>query len=192
MFNHLYQHPTGFQTSASLWYERQLVILRLPQWIGWLFVVLVATACSSTAARPEATATPPATPPPSDIFFPQQAPLPTRRASMAALIEGLLVVDKRCLRVIDGDTSYLPIWPAGVSLYQADTLIEIHTAQGQIVARVGEPIFLGGGEVPADALPEVIEPVIQPVPADCPGPYWVVADSDDAISFDPPTLRVSP
>ena len=116
---------------------------------------------------------------------------------MSALLVGRLVVDERCLRVIhqygDGtSTSYLPIWPAGVSLYQADTLIEIHTAQGQIVARVGEPISLGGGEVPADALPEVIEPVIQPVPADCPGPYWVVADSDDAISFDPPTPWVSP
>lgn len=190
MFEHPRHHYTGFQPLTIPCPVRRRVDSRLTirYWLVWTVLTFVVTACTPSAAMPGDSANPAAaSPTPPGVFFPQQAALEEERDSMAADLVGQLVLVDRCLHVTQRDTgtSFLPIWPPRVTLHQTGTTIEIHDAAGQVVARVGETVFLGGGVVPADALQEVIQPVSQPVPPDCPGPYWVVGE--DAVSLEPPT-----
>lgn len=94
-----------------------------------------------------------------------------------ALLEGKLVLDNSNLRLKPfwgkGD---LPIWPYGYSLRITDKQIEVIDNDGQLVARVGDKIKVGGGEVPAEIVEEYIG---RQLPDDCEGPYWLVSEVMD-------------
>ena len=115
------------------------------------------------------------TPPPPvesgfTIFFPQQESVEGERVVMTALIFGELRLIDGCLRVGSG-AGHLLVWPPGFSLSTENDGIEILSGAGQVVARVGEEIRMGGGEVP------FIDGAARTrlkIPADCPGRYWIV------------------
>jgi hypothetical protein len=121
---------------------------RLPARAAALAVVLlVAAACSTT---PE----------------PGSAPTPQIVATrLTAEVYGKLVVVDDCLRVnTDHGTSYLLVWPPGFEVSRNGDIVEVaDTITGEeALWRVGELVWLGGGEV---SDPDV--------PRQCPGPYWV-------------------
>lgn len=70
---------------------------------------------------------------------------------------GVLTLQDNCLRL--GEDGPVVIWPDDFTPYVNDGVVEVHNADGQVVARVGDPVTLWGGQVQRDA-------------GDCPGPVW--------------------
>ncbi len=112
-----------------------------------------------------------ATPAVPGVAFPRQAPL-VAVVMEAQLIGDLLLVDG-CLRVKDiySGGSILPIWPPEFTLGAENDQLQVLDGDGQVVARVGEEVYMGGGEVSSPSLPECVR---QELPASCTGPYWIV------------------
>jgi hypothetical protein len=107
-----------------------------------------------------------------DPFFPQQRD--AHPNNMTAFLTGNLILINDCLRVRDTtNTSYLLIWPHGFSLNKKDNPMQLYDDKGQAVARVGDTLKIGGGEM---RLEYVSNLVLQPVPANCSGPYWIVGE----------------
>jgi hypothetical protein len=113
----------------------------------------------------------PVTPEPT-VYFPQ---LKARSASfMGALLVGELVVTDGCLRLqSEDDQSHLVIWQTDYFLNNNQGTLEILDREGQVVARVGEPIQLGGGEIPSAVDDDQLQ---APMPASCTGPYWLMGE----------------
>ena len=106
------------------------------------------------------------------IHFPQ---LRTRSATfMEALLVGKLIVKDGCLRVSasDRDRGHLIIWQPDYFLNSNEGVIEILDRRGEAVARVGEEIRMGGGEVPLTA--NLKRQLREPLPEQCEGPYWLM------------------
>jgi hypothetical protein len=93
-------------------------------------LVLLMTACSAprvgrsaVVTSPASTsllASSPAAATDTAIVFPQQAPALGPQAYPAALLEGTLLLENDCLRVVssyNAGTTYTPIWPPDVILY---------------------------------------------------------------------------
>jgi hypothetical protein len=111
----------------------------------------------------------PVTPDPT-IHLPQ---LKTRSAAlMTALTIGKLVVKDGCLRIGEGGSSHLILWQPDYFVNNNNGVIEVLDRNGQVVARVGEEIRMGGGEVPLT--PELERQLRAPLPKECPGPYWLM------------------
>ena len=106
------------------------------------------------------------------LFFPQ---LRAQSAVfMTALLEGQLILEDGCLRVV---TSYSP--NSNLIIWQPDyfpTLnrdqIEILNRDGQIVARVGEQIAMGGGGIQLSDY--YTRQLRESIPAICEGPYFLM------------------
>jgi hypothetical protein len=106
------------------------------------------------------------------IHFPQ---LKMRSASlMTALLVGKLIVKDGCLRVStsEDDRGHLIIWQPDYFLNSNEGVIEILNRKGEVVARVGEEIRMGGGEVPLTA--DLERQLREPLPEQCEGPYWLM------------------
>lgn len=128
---------------------------------------------------PRAITPPPTTPLPAGLrALPVQLPPEGERVNMEALLEGELRLVDGCLRVGEeyaGQQGNLIVWPPGFWAAEEDGAIVVFDAEGHPVARVGDVVQLGGGEVfelyqSTMASGSVME---QP-PAECPGPYWIV------------------
>ena len=106
------------------------------------------------------------------VHFPQ---LRTRSAAfMEALLQGKLAVRAGCLRVIGSGGGHLVIWQPDYFVNNNDGVIEILDRNGEVVARVGEEIRIGGGEV---ALTEKLKQLLrEPLPKQCRGPYWSMGE----------------
>jgi len=94
---------------------------------------------------------------------------------MQALVSGRLVLDDGYLRVrtLWPLRGILIIWPYGYSWKAEDSEIWIINEEGRAVARVGDKIQIGGGEIPASFAEEKIG---QPLPADIEGPFWLAGE----------------
>lgn len=94
---------------------------------------------------------------------------------MEAELVGALVIRSNCFWIesLYDDKRYLPIWPPGFSVGSENQTPVIQDSTGQIVGRVGEEIYMGGGMGSENAMPECVR---EQLPADCAGPYWVVGD----------------
>jgi hypothetical protein len=94
---------------------------------------------------------------------------------MQARIEGRLILSEGCLRLKEQPfaRSYMIIWPYGYKLRLEGKTIQVLDADGQVVARVGDWIELGGGVV--DSIEFIENYIGQPLPPDCTGPYWFAA-----------------
>ena len=106
------------------------------------------------------------------VHFPQ---LRTRgEAHMEALLQGELAVTEGCLRVSGSGGSHLVIWQPDFFVNNNEGVIEILDRNGEVVARVGEEIRIGGGQVP---LTEKLEQLLrEPLPERCRGPYWSMGE----------------
>lgn len=105
------------------------------------------------------------------IYFPRQGPAV---AYMDALLEGTLALDEAgCLRMeypgmgADGELGPLVIWHYDFTLHVEGDAVEVLNGAGEVVARVGEEVRMGGGFGSEVALPGM------PLEA-CPGPYWIL------------------
>ena len=92
---------------------------------------------------------------------------------MEAALKGELVLENGCLRVksVNG-AGYLLIWPKRHKLTVDGEDIRIIADSG-VSLSVGEEIRIGGGTLPLRLVQTMLE---QPLPSDCPGPYWIVGD----------------
>jgi antitoxin component of RelBE/YafQ-DinJ toxin-antitoxin module len=97
-------------------------------------------------------------------------------AFMSALIEGTLVVKDGCLRVVngEGDSGHLVIWQTDYFVNNNAGVIEILDRDGDVVARVGETIRMGGGEI--SMTDELKRQLREPLSKQCAGPYWLMGD----------------
>ena len=85
--------------------------------------------------------------PDDSIYFPQ---LKTRNASfMEALLIGRLEVENGCLLAYQkgSDQPITIVWQTDYFLNNSEGSIEMLDRDGKVVARVGETIYLGGGEI---------------------------------------------
>ena len=111
--------------------------------------------------------------PVDSIYFPQ---LKIRSSSfMEALLIGTLEVEKSCLLVKqeEDDQRMVIVWQTDYFLNDNEGKIEMLDRDGNVVARVGETLYLGGGEIggiEADKLQA-------PMPQECPSsPLWLMGE----------------
>ncbi len=115
----------------------------------------------------------PITPVPA-FFFPQ---LRARSAMfMTALLQGQLVMVNGCLRVVTGydPQGNLILWQPDYFPTLTESGIEILDRNGQVVARVGESITLGGGGIQASE--DTTRQLREPIPSTCAGPYFLMGE----------------
>jgi hypothetical protein len=122
---------------------------------------------------------PPLDPPPG-VVFPRQHPPEGLRAEMEALLIGELLEEDGCLRVGEAGESHLVIWPYDYTVTAAeDGKLQVRDGSGNVVARVGDIMRIGGGQVPKaeDATPTDI-------PARCGGPYWLASSEVSSVNLE--------
>lgn len=128
-----------------------------------LLAGLVLSACASSASGPVGAApSGPAAPPASETPTTDPGPeLPVAAAAspslMAALLEGSLAVIADCLVIDDGtDEVTIGVWPPGWSATVRGDRIVVLDAGGEVFARDGDAVKVGGGhsDDAAAALPE--------------------------------------
>ena len=153
--------------------------------LGAIAVIVSVTACSTVPASiTTSDATPTVSPdsPPSHVpesappvFFPQQAPIVGEHEVMTALLFGKLSVVDKCLRINShpGNTSYVVVWPADVTMRVANDTIHILNQTGHVLAQLGDAMYLGGGEVPASQATALSQQPDLPIDSVCSGPYWL-------------------
>lgn len=121
---------------------------------------------------------------PVSVFFPKYNLVNGEWVRMSGEIEGELVKTGNCLRLIasPSNTNYLVVWPPGYELDEEGSDILIRDNGGQVVAWVGEKVYMGGGEVYAredeiatlEGVPGVSKELITEIEnSGCPGPYWI-------------------
>jgi len=110
------------------------------------------------------------------VAFPRQEPVEGIRATMEAELIGNLVLVDGCLRVnsIYGQASTLPVWPPEFTITADEDEIQVHDGDDQVVARVGQEVYMSGGEGSANSMPDCVR---EQLPAVCTGPYWIVGDT---------------
>ena len=138
----------------------------------------------------------PVTPVPA-FFFPQ---LRARSAMfMTALLQGRLVMVNGCLRVVTSNDMQgnLILWQPDYFPTLKESGIEILNRDGLVVARVGEPISLGGGGVPISE--DTTRQLRIPIPSTCAGPYFLMGSvvsqsllTPEPIQTETPIATVGP
>lgn len=106
---------------------------------------------------------------PANPNFPQLKKGPV---GLEADLVGELVSENGCLRIreVNGSTStYLIIWP-NFSMMTADGQGVRLSENSEVLLSVGDKVMIGGGTTPPDHVHTI---VAQPIPSDCPGPYWL-------------------
>jgi len=137
---------------------------------AWAIIIamamMIAAACSSKSAPNQYEY--------DGIFFPRQQ---ANVAVMDAILTGKLVKVENCLRINDanGETSYLIVWPSDYSLKIANGVIMVQDGAGQTRVRVGEKVFVSGGETKSvEGIAALDEQLKRELSTRCPGPYWLV------------------
>ena len=92
---------------------------------------------------------------------------------MLAGFFGELVLDEGCLRM-GSATGNLLVWPPDFTLSTENDQIQVRNGAGQVVARVGEKVRMGGGQT--RYVEQLGEYVRRQLPPGCPGPYWIVGE----------------
>jgi hypothetical protein len=95
---------------------------------------------------------------------------------MAETSGELVLDDEGCLRVkaTPKDPGTTPVWPAGYGLDATGGEVRILDEEGRVVAKVGERVYVGGGETPKDHVTLADERTERELFERCPGEYWIV------------------
>jgi hypothetical protein len=116
---------------------------------------------------------------PRGVFFPT---VPVSDSYPTALMRGTLLLDDGCLFVTSGSERWLLLWPEGYTARRDGEAIEIFTEDRGPIARVGQPIRIGGGERrpremggAAAAERSVTELTGEDIPERCGDLYWIVS-----------------
>ena len=89
-------------------------------------------------------------------------------------MEGELVSENGCLRIMVtyDDASRLLIWPQTADMAADGQGVRITDESGVSSSfSVGDKLRVSGGETKIDHVQKI---VVQPIPSNCPGPYWLV------------------
>lgn len=94
---------------------------------------------------------------------------------MQALIEGELILENGCLRVNDlYGNSILLIWRPGFSTRTEEEIVQVVDSNtDKALVSVGDFVAVGGG---FDDNPTWMG-LTEPLPEECPGPYFIVGES---------------
>jgi len=89
---------------------------------------------------------------------------------MEAALAGTLRLEGGCLHIesFGGDSSLVPIWPPEFTLPRRGDQVLVIDGAGEVAARAGEEVYMGGGGGGAD------EWVLQQLPPACRGEYFIV------------------
>jgi hypothetical protein len=125
-----------------------------------------------------------------DVDFPQVRARTT--VDLLMDLPGLLTMEDGCLRIVPPgeEVGYLIIWQPDYFLNDNQGVLEVWDREGQVVARVGQAITLGLGGLPGDGQVETF--LREPLPAQCPGPYWLMSSfkqSPGPAELPPPTVE---
>jgi hypothetical protein len=126
------------------------------------------------------------------IYLPKQPPA---ASSMAALMEGELVKVDGCLRITDDDyaVGFLVLWPYDAGIRIAENEAEVLNGAGQVVARTGESLRLGGGAIESPTAQASFEKLIPGLSqTGCSGPYWVAGELETLAEQAVADLYISP
>lgn len=111
-----------------------------------------------------------------DIFIARyESNIEGEEEHMEALLEGVLVVQEKCLRIksFESQTFYTPIWsPVSTQRHQiiiSDETLTIYDHE-VLKATLNQNIVIAGGEV-IDRTQ-----INASIPEQCPGPYWLVGE----------------
>lgn len=121
--------------------------------------------------------------------------LPTHRdldGYPAALLTGWLVRDGNCVYAagLTGSGRDLVVWPSGTVLVVTRDESVVVSRGGDRIAAIGEPIELGGGEIPSPHVETLLETEI---PDECVGPYWLASSARSPLGEpQPATWRLMP
>lgn len=148
------------------------------------------TANGSTKGEPTKAPPPPQppddgpSPPPSEsgvpgVLFPRHE-TPVGGPMPQAATTGYLVVDEAgCLRLTySGSYNNVLVWPPDYSLKAAGGEVLVLNEEGETVARVGDKVHLGGGEVGTslEGIEALSERTRRELQESCPGSYWLVSE----------------
>jgi hypothetical protein len=166
------------------------------KWMLLVVVLLTSTSCTP----PNMPATTSASP---DIFFPQRPSQPRGIREletgvveldtyMLALAKGELVLERNCLWLRSPPVSpdlpgaqTLVIWPQDFTLHVGGTKVEVRNESGEVAARVGEWVSMGGGVMPAEHL---VEEILAQIPPECrDDSYWLANPWMEPMQGPPPT-----
>jgi hypothetical protein len=159
-----------------------------------LVIIMVLAGCAGNDSygntlpnQTSPTASPPLSVETSPVaFFPVQKLGYEALAYPAALATGKLILENGYLRLqLDGYPSPvespLIIWPPSSEPQIQDNNIQV-VREGRTIARVGEILNIGGGQVPQEIVTKYTG---QALPANCPGPFWLAAPG--VYNLPPPT-----
>jgi hypothetical protein len=112
-----------------------------------------------------------------DVFitFPRQV-ASAERDTMEAQLFGTLMEQDQCLYVTPdtGDIPYLVIWSPEYSISVDNGMPIVVDAAGVEAVRLGQHVYLDGGEIPAEVQPDFeAESGVLPIEG-CSGPYWLM------------------
>lgn len=171
-----------------------------------LVAALLATACGTGASGEPGSAsssdtpatTSPQAPPQARSQAPPEPFFPTLRALNAAVpearLEGKLALDEKgCLLIqpppvnkakfpganIHKFPGTVPLWPAYYRLETEKGEVRVLDEDGRVVARVGERVSMGGGEIAAETIRGndlMGEQELRELSERCPDDYWMVGE----------------
>jgi len=115
------------------------------------------------------------------LHFPRRY---SNEISMVGETIGVLALHNGCLRIADehDELGFLVIWPRGATVrFYDDGIIEVLNSEEQVMGRVGESMWLGGGgtgDRPRDRkYVKRFELGYRGLPIDgCPGPYFIAGE----------------
>jgi hypothetical protein len=144
-----------------------------------VIILLAMTACTSTTVyslQPSENNLPTTSDHGEPIYFPRQKKTEGERAVMEALTRGTLVLTDSCIRLERGKSlaNYLLIWPPDFDIRFENSAVEIMDSNGEVAAHLGDFVNMGGGEI--HLLSQLDQFIQEQVPAQCPGPYWIVGE----------------
>lgn len=133
--------------------------------LGWpslASVVVLLAACGGVNALP------------SGLYFPT---LPAGDAQPTAMLEGVLRREGPCLTIEAGNQSALALWSSDFHAVELpDGRIGIADAAGDVLAREGEAVSMGGGEYGDEHL-EFLEGLAGDIRADCQREWYDIVAS---------------
>ena len=138
-------------------------------------------------------ALPPPLDPPPGIVFPRRDPPEGMYTEMTALMIGELAEVDGCLRIRAGadDLGVLVIWPHDHTITADEQgVLNVRDGSGHTVAREGDVLQMGGGEVPEDALSHFTS---MEIPDRCASSYyWIAASGIESANRDELPMAPAP
>ena len=115
-----------------------------------------------------------------NLHFPQIPASSEGESSKEAELIGELILRSNCLYIRkSNDVEYLPLWPSTFRLSEENDEVTVQNESGEILAKVGDTVFVSGGAVQRDLILD--EAVLSILPDECSESYWIVGEEVQQI-----------